>query len=113
MGDFFITFSENLKMGNAKVEGYVYIAGLPLVFSAWSFFMFSRIARLKVPCLKFEKQMDRFFNWPQIATIAFVFTLIMNSMLFLLALTKIQSKEGVSKLVELMLGLPIVVATVA
>ena len=70
---YFAEWSQFMATGSESLDAWLFIAIIPIVMNAFMFFMFSRISRLRIPCLKIEyrEQLDKKVEFEKKQSIAF------------------------------------------
>lgn len=110
----FLSWSDAIHLPNQDLESIIYIAVLPIVVSIFMFLCFSRIHRMRIPCIDSEHDLterNAVFNFTEVFKIGVLSTLMINVSLWIIALlllsaTKIDIERPAMVLFMTMIGFP-------
>merc|ERR1740124_635241 len=105
------SWSEDMSLQDKHTEAIVYLALMLIVLNIFIFLMFSRISRLKIPCLNLKQSGPTDpFNTKEAVNVGLVSTFLANSILYVAACVVIRTFAAMGILFLTMLVLPLSVA---
>jgi len=108
-------WSSQLTMSNKDEEAIIFIAVMPMILNALMFLMFSQISRMLIPFLKIEIKKDPRapFNVWEALKVGLFYTMCLNMVLYIAAVSAIQTLNSGLLLFVTMLILPLAVAALS
>lgn len=84
--DYFANWSHDMEIANEPhLESLLYVCIIPIVMNAFMFFMFSRIARLNLPCITVKQRSaeGQSFDMQEAMKVGIVFLMMVNTVIYL------------------------------
>jgi len=111
---YFREWSHDMEIkSNPHLEAVLYVCLIPIVMNVFMFFMFSRISRLHLPCITVKSRSDddnRQYDVKEAIKVGIVFCLMVNIVIWLIAVVTFRTTEVALVTLVTVLVLPLLMS---
>jgi len=114
---YFDNWSKEMELSDSHLEAIYYVCLIPIAMNAFMFFMFSRISRLQLPCIRVKSHSrasigSKSFDINEGLKVGVIFCILMNTVLWLACSLAFRDPEVVVVLLISMIILPLMMCSI-